>query len=177
MAKTKSVDILGQAFCAATAAEAKAIGTAAMTTFVEESRRGPSAYRVGAMTVLVWAEIEGWSYRCIQSDDKPGLVQSMCYSGGTRESVSISAVGHAASWQWTADVTDDLAYFTQAFSCIGSPWDATRAIRDAVSQAGWYRRAKVAQDMGATDAHGIACKTETIEQAVILARASLPLAA
>ena len=95
MAKTKTIEIMGQTFHAATAAEAKAIGTAAMTTFVDESRRGPSAYRVGAMTMLVWAEIDGWSYRCMQSDDKPGLVQSMCYSGGTRESVSISAVGHA----------------------------------------------------------------------------------
>src|ERR1700733_5922883 len=116
MKTQKLATVSGFSFSGDTVALAKAHGESEVRRFAHEAYLGPSVYRVHGLTVLVFPTLEGWAYRILQDADKPGIVQPMCNMGGTREQACLSAISHAAQWQWTASVADDVAYFATAFS-------------------------------------------------------------
>jgi hypothetical protein len=100
----------------------------------------------------------------------------MCNMGGTRETAVLSAVAHAAQWQWTHDVPHDPTYFTEAFACIAVKSDERAAaiksdIAEGIRHASWQRRWKVAFDVCGDKnvAHDIASRTQLTSEAYDLA--------
>lgn len=186
--KTKYAKVCGLQFAGDTVAIAKANGEREVTKLAREANLGPSMYQVGEITVLVWPVLEGWGYTLFggptDSNAPNGAVRAMCNTGGTREQVVRSAVFHAAQWQWSHDVADDEAYYTDAFSCIVVKNDMRSAdikadIAEGLCHAQWQRRWKAAHAVcgDKNAAHDIATRTRTIDEARELAMRETVIAA
>jgi hypothetical protein len=167
--QAKTAIVCGLTFAGDTVAIAKATGEREVTRLAREANLGPSVYRVGAMTMLVWPQLECWAWRCLE-DGGDGLVRASCTMGGTREQACIDAVGAAGQRQWGIEIEDDAAYFAEAFAGIGQPWDASRRIAEEISLAGWQRRYRAAYDVcgDRNRAHDVATRTRSTDEACAL---------
>ena len=161
MAKApKTVEVVGVAFQGATMAGARQRGEEVIAAFVKESLLGPSVYSVHGRTVIVWAELSGWSYSIDPAERAQGLARAVCTGFVSREECILSAVGHAAEYAWDYTTPDDEQHYLAAYGPVTTFCNVARAVSERVGQAKWRRAWKAAKDAGrsAEEAHAIACK-------------------
>lgn len=163
----KTAVVCGVAFQGPTMADAKAAGEAAITRLIGD--HGPSLYRVHDLDVLIWPVLDGWCYKVL-NDERPrnGTVWASCsYAAATRRLAEIEGVYAAAQRQWTVEVADDVAFFNDAYGSLAYDTAGSRSMGDNIEIARWQRRYVAAVNAGAgqTEAHEIASRTRTIEEA------------
>lgn len=178
MKRIKTAIVAGITFQGETVADAKAKGEKSIHSLVTEAHGiGPAYYRVGNLMALIWPVVDGWEWRIIEPGDLGGNARASCNQGGTRADAVADAVFAAVQRLWTHDC-EDASHIRDGFRALLESREphliavANRRVDEMTSWCAWQRRCKAARDHGAdaNQAHDIACRTNSIADAISLAR-------